>query len=259
MLNDLPHDLLNVDLTSAEVTDAAYDFQHDGYESPRYVPKWLVRAVGVDCFAEVVVLRRQSPPQTDGELNSSQLNQLPMLQELSLVGSPLNDNDLALLQHRQLRVLNLAHSQVSGTGLRNAPFRQRLRTLHLEGCPVSDAGLSAIGTCDNIQEINLDVGIIPPAGRSFTHTGLLQLTSLTRLRRLDLAGYDMTDDDLEIIAKLRSLQYLKLSSNNISERGVEALQTLPNLQYLHFENDYYPTNVVGKALLTIVKEHETKQ
>lgn len=87
--------------------------------------------------------------------------------------------------------------------------------------------------------------------RAASGVGDEQLSQLETLANqvtwLNLAGTDISDDDLAQVAKLKNLTKLHLERTAISDAGLQHLCTLANLQYLNL----YGTKVTDAGLATI--------
>jgi Leucine-rich repeat (LRR) protein len=103
-----------------------------------------------------------------------------------------------------------------------APAHATLRVLHLAGSDVSETGLAALQAFTQLTELTI--------GDSRMHAGIADLSAWPRLRTLSLVGLDLTDKALPQIAAQPSLVMLDLSATEI--RDPSPLAALPRLRTL---------------------------
>jgi hypothetical protein len=240
--------------------EIVYDFQREyRYRRlPPHVPKPLINALGVDCFASVIGFESRARPRAP-ELNGAallvKLSDFPALERLSLFVCVSSDGELALLRrHDRLRDLKLWFSNVDGTGLQGMSCRAGLRTLSLRGCPVSDEGLEVISTLESLEELDVAIGNGILFEPQYSHRGLAQLAKLKRLKRLQVAGLDATDADLAAIAGIRSLEQLEFYSfpfKSATGAGIRQLGKLTELRSLRLHHDLETTIPRGKLPLVL--------
>ncbi len=125
---------------------------------------------------------------------------------------------------------------VSGIAIRKAGIRDEqleridefpnLRSISLEGNPVTDVTLASISNVRKLHGLyltNTNVG----------DAGLTYLENAVNLQQLWLRGTAVTDEGLSSLKKLKLLGYVDLSNTDISDAGLKTLTHLKNMYYLH--------------------------
>ena len=195
-----------------------------------------------------VRLIRLSKPVVKAEA-LSHLAEFSELEYLAVIAPQLEDQafaQLAGLTSLQTLVLNTA--QIGDATLTQVlAGMNQLEHLYLEGTPVGDAGLAAIGRLPELKTLSLvdtrvtDAGlaqlanlaqleVLRLAGTSVTDAGIPQLGSQPKLRSLDLARTPLTGRTLPQLASLPALKHLVLSGTRLSSAAVARLTELPALQ-----------------------------
>jgi len=123
-----------------------------------------------------------------------------LLVDLSLAGSAIHDNHLALLESMP----NLAE-------------------LDLHNTRVTDQGLAHLRQAKNLVRLNL-------AGTQITDAGLVHLQGLVKLQSLNLHSTSISDRGLEHLQGLKDLRRLYLWQTKVTEAGAQKLSAaLPGL------------------------------
>ena len=214
-----------------------YDFQEviPSFEQPRPPwPRWLVDALGVDYFAQVVAVDfGPAPyPETVDRIDDAVMAQIGRLSHLESLSIYHHDavND-AMLVHlgglRRLRSLSLMRTGVRGSGLAHLTRLSALEELHLSGQPVTDADLAHIAGLSGLEEISL-------CGALVTDAGLAHLGGLTNLRKLILCDCPITSAGLAHLGRLTRLEYLDLDRTKVD--NLEPLRPLTGLTDLELRN-----------------------
>lgn len=94
------------------------------------------------------------------------------------------------------------------------------------GNNTGDADLISIQTLTRLRQINL-------ANTQITDDGLIYIRGLKALEYLDLRQTEITDAGLVHLAALRALTTLDISEDRVSDLGMATLQHLKNLQSLY--------------------------
>ena len=125
----------------------------------------------------------------------SKLAPLGRLEVLRLGETAVTDSGLkALAATRSLKSLSLDGCRgVRGSGLRSLAALPDLQVLVLNGSPIDDDGMVAIGTLAHLSELHLE-------GTSVSDAGLARLRGLTSLRKVFLHGSRCTDGGAKALA-----------------------------------------------------------
>jgi hypothetical protein len=168
-----------------------YDFQEvTGVPSDKMEPRgprWLRRLIGDELFQEVVQVNLTGLNLRGVDLAC--LEDFPELQTLNLICSEIGDRGLAQLcrlKLKRLRVLWLADTGISDSGLVYLAAFDQLENLEISYNPVTDAGLNDLQSLQNLETLSL------------VHTpiegpGLAHLKRLHRLKFVDLRGSKASD------------------------------------------------------------------
>lgn len=137
--------------------------------------------------------------------------------------------------------LDLSYSPITGKGVEALRGTPGLLGLNLAWTGVGDGALEAVA--DLPQLIELDLW----GCREITDAGVLALSEMVQLERLDLGLCEISDVGLRRLLGLNRLQDLSLSGTQISDRGLETLGSVSTLQRL----DLSGTRVTGSGLESI--------
>jgi Leucine-rich repeat (LRR) protein len=217
----------------------------------------------------------------------NQVKGLEKLRDVTLDGSTFNDNSplyfrelpldrfvcnctrvgdggLRSLRHSpNVRVLELRETQVTGEGLEilakldkleeivlldrdlgaagfaNLAVLPRLRRLELSGS-VEDPKLTKLGMLVHLQRLRLRIPELADGAAE-------ELSKLTELRVLDIAGCGISDAGVAPLASLTALEELYLDGTRVTRSGLETLAKLPSLQILSLDR----TDVVDAGVLAL--------
>lgn len=100
-----------------------------------------------------------------------------------------------------------------------------LRSLILQGCQATAAGLRRLSALKNLQELDI-------SNSSLSDSELAEIGKLTSLRWLDLSGNEITGDGLRHLNHLGKLRLLKLCFCDIGDGGFNHLASLTELREL---------------------------
>lgn len=157
------------------------------------------------------------------------LDDLPQIEELYVTETTGTN---ALLPHiarmPELRVLNLALSDIEEGCLERMGKHEGLESLILSGTSVRDSDLSNLTNFPNLEHLSLD-------DTPTTHRGWVRIKKLGKLKALDVGGTWVDDAGLADLAEIKTLRSLGLRSGilaKITDRGMEDLAKLPNLREL---------------------------
>jgi mono/diheme cytochrome c family protein len=99
--------------------------------------------------------------------------------------------------------------------------------LDLHGSAITDAGLSSVAKCKNLQRLNL-------SRTAITDAGLATLKGNTQLNSLNLVSTAITDAGLSYLETFKKLEKLYLMQSKVTEIGMEKLaKALPELTINH--------------------------
>jgi len=194
--------------------------------------------------------------------------ELTNLRSLDISFTQITDVGLEYLASlAQLEELNLGGNKISGVGLHVLKLLPKLRKLSFYGIQRRNAGwcwapvltdleLETISRLTALEDLNLGFGVglgtprpndLGPAdgeaecriagGTRITDFGLAKLTTLERLKHLDLSGAAITANGLKTLASLRNLQRLSLwNVKGIDDSAASSLAALGNLTSLDLSN-----------------------
>jgi len=164
--------------------------------------------------------------------------------DTSLLLAQATGEPLANLDEQYRAFLNVTDADIAGT-----PDSARLKNISLCRTGVTDAGLSRLAGCKDLDWIDLSSTTVGDEGLKLfaKNSGLKQLflegTKVTpaslpmianfkQLEELDLSGLPIKDDHLRQIGQLRLLQTLYLTGCPITDGGLEHLRGLKQLERL---------------------------
>lgn len=212
--------------------------------------------------------------------------ELPNLKSLDISFTQITDVGLEhLAALPQLEELNLGGDKISGVGLHVLKLLPKLRKLSFYGIQrrnagwcwapvVTDLELETISRLTALEELNIGFGValgtprpndLGPAdgeaecriagGTRITDLGLARLTTLEKLRQLDLSGAAITSGGLKTLASLRNLQRLSLwNVKGIDDSAAPVLAGLGNLTSLDLSN----TSIGDETLARLAKSTRLK-
>ena len=163
---------------------------------------------------------------------------LQQLQRLDLVGLNLElcqritNSGLKHLSHvKRLRMLILAGTGVTYTGLESLAMNPAIQALELELCDgITDDACEILGSMTQLRSLGLKKSGFERRG--IGDTGLQKLHGLSHLEVLNLYGNKVTDAGLAHLKPLSRLIELNLSLLDITDAGLEHLRSLTTLKRL---------------------------
>ena len=145
---------------------------------------------------------------------------------ISLAGSKVADDDLQTLAGcKRLETLDLARTNLTGSGLKHLAGLTHLTRLILVNTKVTDSSMKPIGELKQLLELELQLTPIGDAGLS-------HLENLTKLRTLSLYGTRVTDSGMAAVGRLIALENLNLGQTGITDAGLKQLAGLAKLESL---------------------------
>ena len=199
--------------------------------SKRKVPGWITDLVGEDFFLTDVTINFDNefgkrPKDRSKAIGSQVTNEaLSLLDDvrdvtsLLLASNPqLTDECLAHVDHlKQLRVLRLNQTNVTGSGLRHIQSLRNLEGLTLSDTPLTDEGLVYLKGLSRLEWLRL-------GDTEITDEGLSHLSSLSSLEALELYNTKITDQGLKYLRNLKGLKRLSLRGTATTAEGRQNLQ-----------------------------------
>jgi hypothetical protein len=185
-------------------------------------PKWLVKRIGVDFFANVTQVFLADSTSDQDLFYVGQLDRLEVLGDRS--APKLSGAGLSYLKGLSaLRALLLQDTNVTDAGLVHLSRMSSLRHLDLSRTQVADGGLMYLQGLTGLESLKLE-------HTQITDAGLVYLRRLSALDRLILRDTKISDSGLVNIEGLSRLQYLDLTKTRVTKNGVKRLkEELPNL------------------------------
>ncbi len=190
---------------------------------PAWPPPWLVDALGIDYFGNVVSVSFTHRA-TDAEL--IQVAKLKRVERVDIHGSAVTERGLAKLKELpHLQTLLLVRTKVGDAGLAQVQALTGLRVLSLRGTELSDRAASYLKGLTNLEELDL-------ASTGISDAGLEPLKGLTALQSLKLSRTGITDAGLAHLENLTRLQELTLDRTKVTDAGLVHVKALVNLAEL---------------------------
>ncbi len=164
-------------------------------------------------------------------------------------GAHVTDEKLkALADNEMLYLLTRTSSWVKDHPTRD----EDVSGLHLEGAPVTDAGLQYLARLANLKSLTLNETKV-------TGEGLKHLAGLQHLNRVDLHKADTTAEGLKQLATLKHLTSLNLDGSQVTDTVLEALAESGRLHALSQAGGEgkNPTNAAEIVSLDLAKSKVT--
>ena len=137
-----------IEALAGQGASVMYDYESaavERQEAPRPpVPQWLCAVLGVDFFADVVLVGKGSSSDL-GQGDLGYLRAFPDLEELQLYQSDVTDEDLAHLAGlRRLRWLDLTSDKITDEGLKHLMELGSLEEISVGGEKITDLGVARL-------------------------------------------------------------------------------------------------------------------
>ena len=134
------------------------------------------------------------------------------------------------------------------TGL--SPIAQNIITMDLSNLPISGKELAFIGTCINLEKLEIDRTLVNDS--TITH-----LKTLNKLKVLKIFDTNITDVSIESLNELKNLEKLFIKDTKITDKGVSRLQkSNPSIQILHGIDEEIVSYFVKDSVAKSIKEKE---
>lgn len=142
----------------------------------------------------------------------------------------------------ELRMLDLANSQIQAEGLACLGGLSKLNMLYLNNAYIGKDGLEVLKEFPELRVLNL-------ASTSVNDRDLRHLSSLVKLEELSLQYTEVSDAGLNHLKGLTNLRFLLLTETEVSDFGLKVFMKLPNLKVL----DLSKTRVTEEGLRRLKK------
>lgn len=172
----------------------------------------------------------------------SEVNDLPNLKLLKVVGSALKDNQVDMFAtQKQIEEYDLSENNLTGDFLQNLSSRATVERLILHDNPIKEETLAHLKNYPKLTTLEYDDNIL--SGSAVKHFALApklvnlslprvrtkpdtykELGKITRLVRLNLNDTQTTDSDLLDLAPLVNLNYLNLQETKVTNSGIEKVR-----------------------------------
>jgi hypothetical protein len=134
-----------------------------------------------------------------------------------------------------LEVLHIDGLPITDAGLAHIPHPHRLTQLATDGTNIGDGFLHRLRSAKRLQTLQLD-------NSEVTDAGLSALSGISTLRRLSLVGTQTGDKGLATFAPCKQLEALRLG-RQVTNQGLQQFETLENIT--HFRAKDSP--ITGEA------------
>ena len=173
----------------------------------------------------------------------SEVNDLPNLKLLKIVGAGLHDNQVDMLTtQKQLEEYDFSENFLNGDFLAKLSSRGSVDRISLHNNPIKPEALAHLKNYPSLTAIEYDandlnalairnlataphlVNLSLPRAR-FTADAYSELGKFRRLVHLNLSNTQTTDTDLDKLATLVNLNYLNLSGSKVTDTAVKRIRT----------------------------------
>lgn len=163
------------------------------------------------------------------------------LENISFVGSRCFDTDVAAIESKSLKWIDLSNTQITDGALTSLSKMKTLTHLYLSDTGITDNGVRALSHLSGLKELSLMQTNISDSSITF-------LTGLSELEYLDLRGNALTDQSLLLLKPLSKLRSLHLNGERLdntgrsldlvqlSNKGLASLATMHKLEQLELSN-----------------------
>ena len=181
-----------------------------------------------------------------GDTGLAQLMHLRHIAQITFSNASVSDVGLSFLEgHAELEYLLFSNVPLRDESLRHLRDLKQLKSLSLVNAQVTSAGLKNLSGLTGLSHLNLH------NATSTDDSGMVYLSAMTSLVRLDLSGTGVTDKGLAELRPLQKLQSLNLNRTAVSAAGLAQLE-LASLQQLNLNGTQVADD--GLALLANVSE-----
>lgn len=129
---------------------------------------------------------------------------------VSITNCDFTDDAFMHLANSECAVITLRNVQVTGAGLQILNgHKDKLKTLILSGCPITDEALQKLPDLPNLTELNL-------SRTAITDMGLQKLPQMPELLKLDLSGTTITDEGFRNFIVPPDLYDIRLTGTKVT-------------------------------------------
>jgi internalin A len=137
-----------------------------------------------------------------------------------------NNNDLTRIPDLPfLFAMDLGHTKVTDTGLKELARLKNLSGLQVEGTEITGAGLEECANLKHLSSLFLRSKV--------NDVGTKGIAKLADLANLDISGAQVTDLGMKELARLTKLSSLHVGFTNMTDAGLKELSSLKNLKWLN--------------------------
>ncbi|MFO0426427.1 MAG: leucine-rich repeat domain-containing protein [Planctomyces sp.] len=169
------------------------------------------------------------------------------LKHLSLAGCSLRDEAFAAIAPlTELRVLNLSSTKITDAGFVHLHKLTKLEEIYVSGNPITGNGFQALGP----KGAKAPLRIVHAGSSDFGLFGLFHLKNVNSIEELVAAGCKMSDQSLQGIRSMKKLRRLHIAGNDISDSGLKVLTGMKAMEDLDISNTINVSNETLKRLKT---------
>jgi beta-lactamase regulating signal transducer with metallopeptidase domain len=137
--------------------------------------------------------------------------------------------EVNMLFHETKDGQRVANKTIAEAPLPDLATFSHLRVLSLAGSQVTDSGLRKLSTLTELESLTLR------DAHHLTEAGIAELARLPQLRRLELTNAHFEDVALDRLAGMRTLEELSVEGRNLSDETIEIAARMPNLRSLSLD------------------------
>jgi Leucine-rich repeat (LRR) protein len=206
------------------VSDAAARVQ----VRPAINPSWMACMIPSDWIPQLERIDFRGKDVSSRDIAVlTQCQTLEDLEAVGLRGTRITDESLEYLSElKNVRILDLGNTGVTGHGLRHVARMTGLQCLWLDETLIDDHSLACLANLKQLRLLSL-------RRTRIDWSGLAHVGRLPHLEDLSLSSTSVTNESLSSLAGLPCLQTLRLNQTPISAQGVERLRGIASLQDLY--------------------------
>jgi hypothetical protein len=246
-----------LDLAQTRITDKGLTFvgqhkalRHLNLENiPAITDEGIAR---IDSLGDLATLDLSG---TSVQFKNIPLEQWAKLRRLDLSHTPIGDDGVkALAALKSLEELDLRATAVTGTGLAELAKLPNLKIVRLSDAAITDDGAKGIGALAQIRVLHVHNSMPPeskkPVKVALTDEGLTALGGCKSLRELNLARTKIHGNGFKGFAGHATLRDLDLEGSAVSALAFTELRAVPNLRSLNLAR----TAITGDGLQLLAEQ-----